>query len=63
MHPVAKHPSEKNTEQPSLEDCLLLLLRGIQENPVVADESRGREFREKLAASRARSKENKTRGK
>jgi GGDEF domain-containing protein len=49
MEPDSKQAG-KPTEPASLEDCLLLLLRGIQNHPVIAEESQGQEFRAELAA-------------
>jgi GGDEF domain-containing protein len=49
MQPVPEQPG-KHTEQVSLEDCLLLLLRGIQDHPVVAEEAEGKAFQSEIAA-------------
>ncbi len=49
MEPVSKQAG-KLKEPVSLEDCLLLLLRGIQNHPVIAEEGEGRAFRQELAA-------------
>jgi GGDEF domain-containing protein len=48
--PVVKNVKAKNADQGSLEECLLILLRGMQAHPAIVEESRSREFREKLAA-------------
>jgi Diguanylate cyclase, GGDEF domain len=56
MQPVSKHPISKPSEQISIEDCLLILLRGIQNHSVIADESDGDEFRAELAALESRFK-------
>ena len=49
MQPDGKQTG-KPAEHASLEDCLLLLLRGIQNHPVIADEAEGAVFRAELAA-------------
>jgi GGDEF domain-containing protein len=49
MQPGPEQPG-KQIEQVSLEDCLLLLLRGIQNHPVVAEEAEGKAFRSEIAA-------------
>jgi GGDEF domain-containing protein len=50
MQPISKQPPSKSQDQVTLEDCLLILLRGIQNHSIVADESAGQEFRKELAA-------------
>jgi len=40
----------KPKEPVSLEDCLLVLLRGIQNHPVIVEEAEGQAFRQELAA-------------
>ncbi|MGA2878168.1 MAG: GGDEF domain-containing protein [Bryobacteraceae bacterium] len=49
MQPTSKPPPSKPTEQVPLEDCLRILLRGIQNNAVIADGSDGQEFQAALA--------------
>ena len=60
MQPASKNRPSKPTGQVTLEDCLLILLRGIQNHSVIADGSDGQEFRAELAAlkSRFQGKEN-----
>jgi GGDEF domain-containing protein len=60
MPPVSKNQPAKPAGQVTLEDCLLILLRGIQNHSVIADGSDGQEFRAELAAleSRFQGKEN-----
>ena len=55
-----KQPPPKHPEQVTLEDCLLILLRGIQNHSVNADSADAQEFRAELAAleSRFKGKEN-----
>jgi len=50
MQPTSKEPPSKPSEQVPLEDCLRILLRGIQNHPVVAEGADGQEFRAQLAA-------------
>ena len=50
MQPTSKQPPAKPSEQVPLEDCLRILLRGIQNHPVVAEGADGQEFRAQLAA-------------
>ncbi len=50
MQSASKQPPSKPAGQASLEDCLLILLRGIQNHLVIADGSDGNEFRAELAA-------------
>jgi GGDEF domain-containing protein len=50
MQPTSKQPPSKPSEQVPLEDCLRILLRGIQNHPVVAEGTDGQEFRAQLAA-------------
>ncbi len=50
MQPTSRHPPSKPSEQVPLEDCLRILLRGIQNHPVVAEGADGQEFRAQLAA-------------
>jgi GGDEF domain-containing protein len=50
MQPSPTHPPSKPGEQVPLEDCLRILLRGIQNHPVVAEGADGQEFRAQLAA-------------
>jgi GGDEF domain-containing protein len=54
LQPVSKEPESKPTEQTALENCLLSLLRGIQNNLVLPDTSGGQELRTQLAALEAR---------
>jgi GGDEF domain-containing protein len=50
MQPTSKQPPSKPSEQVPLEDCLRILLRGIQNHPVIAEGADGQEFRAQLAA-------------
>jgi GGDEF domain-containing protein len=50
MQPTSKQPPSKPSEQVPLEDCLRILLRGIQNHPVVAEGADGQQFRAQLAA-------------
>jgi GGDEF domain-containing protein len=50
MQSTSKQPPSKPTGQVSLEDCLLNLLRGIQNHLVIADGTDGQDFRAQLAA-------------
>jgi GGDEF domain-containing protein len=50
MQPASKKPASKPTGQVTPEDCLLLLLRGIQNHAVIAGGADGQEFRAQLAA-------------
>jgi GGDEF domain-containing protein len=50
MQPTSKQAPAKPSEQVPLEDCLRILLRGIQNHPVVAEGADGQEFRAQLAA-------------
>lgn len=54
MESVSKQLPSKPTGQVTLEDCLLILLRGIQNHSVIADGSDGQEFRKELAALESR---------
>jgi GGDEF domain-containing protein len=56
MQPASKQPPSKPSEQAALENCLLTLLRGIQNHSVIADGSDGQEFRAQLAALESRFK-------
>jgi hypothetical protein len=49
MQPIPEQ-LEKPSEPLSMEDCLLLLLRGIQNHPVVAEDADSQGFRNALAA-------------
>src|SRR5579872_2418369 len=53
MQPTSKPPPSKPADQVPLEDCLRILLRGIQNHPVVAEGADGQEFRAQLAALEA----------
>jgi GGDEF domain-containing protein len=50
MQPTSKQPPSKPSEPVPLEDCLRILLRGIQNHAVVAEGADGQEFRAQLAA-------------
>ena len=50
MKSSSQQPPSKPSEQVALEDCLLKLLRGIQNHAVVAEESDAEGFRAQLAA-------------
>ena len=50
MQLTSKQPPSKPGEQVPLEDCLRILLRGIQNHPVIAEGADGQEFRAQLAA-------------
>jgi len=50
MQPASKQPPPSPSGQASLEDCLLTLLRGIQNHVVIADGPDGQAFRAELAA-------------
>src|ERR1700722_375550 len=50
MQQASKQPPAKPTQQVALEDCLLKLLRGIQDHTVISGEADGQEFRAQLAA-------------
>jgi GGDEF domain-containing protein len=54
MQPVTKQPLSKPDGQVSLEDCLLTLLRGIQNHLVIADSLGGQKCRKDLAALESR---------
>jgi GGDEF domain-containing protein len=56
MQPVPKRPPSKPAEQFTLEDGLQILLRGIQNHSVIADEADGQEFRKELVALESRFK-------
>jgi len=56
MPPNLKRPPSKPTEQVTLEDCLQILLRGIQNHSVIADGADGQEFRAELMALEGRLK-------
>jgi len=50
MQPVPQPPEAKPAEQSVLEECLLALLRGMQNHVAMIDEAQGQEFRAQLAA-------------
>ncbi len=54
MQPTSKQPQSPTDEQVSLEDCLLKLLRGIQNNAVIADGPAGQQFQADLSALEGR---------
>jgi GGDEF domain-containing protein len=56
MQTISKQPTSKPTEQVTLEDCLQILLRGIQNHSVNADGADAQEFRAELAALESRFK-------
>ena len=60
MQPASKQPPPSPSRQASLEDCLLNLLRGIQNHAVIADGPGGQAFRAELTAleSKFQGKEN-----